>query len=242
MLYPFGDSVVFRGNTETLRNISIRTDKETLAMLNKTGTFACGRFTALRTVKLLSYMDIIEGTNELAQETIKIYESIHGTVEHLQVMFSEASKRLLSRVQQGLTFDSLRQLDICEAHLSLRDIVRALKVLPALQRLRSRQAPVPTFIVLAQSAERVANFCQKHMRISASFQQWDIYYGAASPATSYSSVYAAFLSVICPHFTCLCVQYKCREKHYTNIARLQKTTFSAFAEDLQKLLVSYKPT
>ncbi|KAJ2868590.1 hypothetical protein GGI22_000795 [Coemansia erecta] len=238
-LYPFGDDVVFRGNMGTLRSMCIRTNEATLAMLNTAKTFARGRFTALQTVKLHSYMDAIESTHtSWLREYIQFFECIHQCVENLQVVFGAASRRLLARIHRELEFAMLRQLDVCEAHLSLRDILRTLKAVPALQRLRSRLAAVPMFLSTAQNASRVAGFCQKHRNASARFQQWDIYYGEARPDTSYSSVYAAFLAVVCPHFVCLRVQQKSHDKHCAGIAALQRTTFGAYAARLQRLLVS----
>ncbi|KAJ2557853.1 hypothetical protein EV175_001097 [Coemansia sp. RSA 1933] len=236
MVYPFGDDVVFRGNTETLKSIAIRTDEDALEMLINLKTLAQGRFLALRTFKLMSYIDALGSMRDLAKENITLIEGVNRQVENLQLVFSEAGRRLIGRINNGLAFDRLRQLDVCETYMSIRDVLRMLKMLPHLQRLRSKLAAVSMFHTMAQNAQSVDSFCEKNMRSGVWLQQWDIFYGDVSPIARYSSIYAAFLAVICPHFACLKVQHKTSEKHYAGIALLQRTTFSAHAQSLQRLL------
>ncbi|KAJ1989602.1 hypothetical protein GGI25_004648 [Coemansia spiralis] len=239
IVYPFGDDVAFRGNTKTLKSITLRIDHNTQRMFITNKVFAGGRFTQLKQVKLHSHIQFFDDIQALSDDAAVFINDIASRAEYLLLVFGDASRLILSDFQKN-KFTNIRYLDICEVHLSVRDVLRIVKALPLIQRLKSRLSGLPAFKSMAGSSKRVSEFCRKHSRINNNFQQWEIYYFGIG-AVSFSSTYAAFLSVVCPRFTYLFLPCKYRESYYNELLGYQAGTFNEYSDSLQKLL-SYRPT
>ncbi|KAJ1725884.1 hypothetical protein LPJ61_005583, partial [Coemansia biformis] len=52
MDYPFADDTLFRGNSDSLRVLSMNVDSELIAMAHKYRVFESGRFTSLKSVRV----------------------------------------------------------------------------------------------------------------------------------------------------------------------------------------------
>ncbi|KAJ2067566.1 hypothetical protein GGI16_009639, partial [Coemansia sp. S142-1] len=132
--YPFGDDVMFRGNSATLEKLSICLDAEDIAILMCNPVFN-GEFRNLRTL----YIDNGFGRNNLTQVPMptmhKFIRNVAANARKVSLTSNIPLSGLIDLTSSGCRFESIQFLDMRSKKSSLHDILRLLNALPVLAKL-----------------------------------------------------------------------------------------------------------
>ncbi|KAJ2023108.1 hypothetical protein IWW57_004255, partial [Coemansia sp. S610] len=132
--YPYGDDVLFRGNSGTLESLTIWADKETVEMLNSSPAFG-NKFTSLRKLAIANKDDFGYDTLVPKEAMARFLGTLVGSVRSLDLASPISVGGLISAVRPRRSCDNIQVLKIGQVNLTAVSILGLLQELPALAKL-----------------------------------------------------------------------------------------------------------
>ncbi|KAJ2020155.1 hypothetical protein GGI06_002412 [Coemansia sp. S85] len=132
--YPYGDDVLFRGNSGTLESLTIWADKETVEMLNSSPAFG-NKFTSLRKLAIANHDDFGYDALVPKEAMARFLGILVGSVRSLDLVSPISVGRLISAVRPRRSCDNIQVLKIGQVNLTAVSILGLLQELPALAKL-----------------------------------------------------------------------------------------------------------
>ncbi|KAJ1904798.1 hypothetical protein LPJ71_004742, partial [Coemansia sp. S17] len=128
--YPFTDDVLFRGNTATLKSLSLNLDYNTITTLSQKRVFEC-KHKVLRDVTITRYDSNWNTTVNSEVSMDKFLNHLVDSAKRLRVPALRMDKVCLSAMRHGQGFKDIKILYLCDS-LSVFDVLGMLKAIPAL--------------------------------------------------------------------------------------------------------------
>ncbi|KAJ1668058.1 hypothetical protein IW140_000777 [Coemansia sp. RSA 1813] len=209
IVYPFGDDVLFRGNSSTLEELSFNFDCRAMTTINNARVFVPGKYKKLNTVKVCSFIEDIDYNERQVKQHISLLQNIAPTIQSLHICDIDISQCFIGELSKSKLFKNINTLNLGELHLALSDVVGILKTLPVLQHLESGLAE-SLAIASKSSFGNLDQLCSRYSEVSRCFSQWTVSQDSIV-CTASSALYAVVLASICPKFTNVCLpdQHKC---------------------------------
>ncbi|KAJ2255447.1 hypothetical protein GGI13_001613 [Coemansia sp. RSA 455] len=223
ILYPFGDDVLFRGNSATLQFMEVTPDPVFLTTLSDYKVFDEGKYKKLRHLCLTEMINEYIDTTAPAPLMTTFLNNLAGSVQTMDLEITVEAKDLIAMVAADRQrFRDLQILKAHSTHMSLFDILCLLKGLPSLVRLDCGVADMGSELDHVAPEDLPDYVVSNYSDIGKHFQSWRADFGRGS---NYSrvTVYAMLLGMVCPKFTRV-------ESPYTNV--------SSYCEDISKALRS----
>ncbi|KAJ2440815.1 hypothetical protein GGF42_007502 [Coemansia sp. RSA 2424] len=198
--YPFGDDVLFRGNTATLEYLKIVLDSELVAMLKQRNIFTPTSHPKLKCVNINLCSSDASGIFAAAAEYLQFALSIAPRTSVLAIpSLSSFGGTLTTELEMLGNHNSLQVLSLYRATLSFWDIVNLIKSLPLLSDLKTgvpTMGELPQGVTLAQLPEYARS---TYAPMGKRFRCWHI---SLSPLTKLGNLATCVLvlALICPNF------------------------------------------
>ncbi|KAJ2576992.1 hypothetical protein GGH95_003578, partial [Coemansia sp. RSA 1836] len=136
--YPFGDDVLFRGNTATLEYLKIELDPEMVAILKRRNVFTPTSHPKLQCVNIKLRFSDTPGAFATTSEFLQFALSIAPRASVLAIpCLSKLGGILTTEMEVLGSYDSIQFLSLYSATLSFWDIVKLIKSLPLLSDLET---------------------------------------------------------------------------------------------------------
>ncbi|KAJ1994089.1 hypothetical protein GGI25_000874 [Coemansia spiralis] len=220
IIYPFGDDVLFRGNSGSLEELSLNFDYATATIINRANVFTPGKYKKLKTVDIRSFIEDIDNCDKQVKHHMKLLQGVASTTKKLLIRDIDISQSFLEILPKSRLFKDIHTLCLNEIHLGLVDILEILTALSALQFLESG------LVELVATTNSIGihdldTLCRKYSMINKCFYKWRV------PQESIISVesgaqYAVILAMLCPRFRIIQLpdqhkpEYFEKVKHYMN--------------------------
>ncbi|KAJ2488383.1 hypothetical protein IWW37_004846 [Coemansia sp. RSA 2050] len=223
MLYPFGDDVMFRGNSATLQFMEVTPDPVLLTTLHNYKVFDEGKYKALRHLCFNQVVNESIDTTAPAPMMAKFLGKLAEPVQTMSLNISIEAKDLVAMVaanKQG--FHNLQILKARSAQMSLFDMLCLLKGLPSLATIDCSVADMGSELDHIAPEKLPDYVVSNYNNIGKHFQTWRADFSRGS---NYSrmTVYSMLLAMVCLKFT------KVESPHMG---------VSSFCEDISKALRS----
>ncbi|KAJ2879996.1 hypothetical protein H4R27_004987 [Coemansia aciculifera] len=172
--YPFGDDVLFRGNSATLESLALRMDRLTVAMLRHDGVFTPTSHPKLRCVNLERLDRIVPKPFATYAEVVRYALSV-GPGAPVRIMDGVLSSyNLLRALSLPDDYSSIRVLSIPSTDLDIWQAISLIKALPLLSDLHSRFpsiGPMPNGTTRAKLSEYMVS---TYAPVGKRFRCWHI--------------------------------------------------------------------
>ncbi|KAJ2551956.1 hypothetical protein EV175_003491 [Coemansia sp. RSA 1933] len=239
IVYPFGDDVLFRGNSSTLEELSFNFDSKAIAMVRSARVFVPGKYKRLSTVKVGSFIEDIDFNDTQVKQHISLIKNIAPAVKSLHICDIDISQYFISKLSDYKQFTSIHTLNLCELHLDILDVITILKALPALQHLES--GLVKSLAVASKpDFGNLNKVCTKYSEISRYFSQWTVSKDSII-CTASSALYAVVLASICPRFRSVQLPGRYRSKYFEMVKQLTENSDLLKLSGIQNRLLSANP-
>ncbi|KAJ1669127.1 hypothetical protein GGF38_002492 [Coemansia sp. RSA 25] len=237
MLYPFGDDVLFRGNSATLQFLEVTGDPVFITTLNRCEVFSEGKYRQLRHLSfnqmVNDYIDTTVPTSMMA----KFLSKLARPAQTLQLDIDLDAESLLAMVAaDGQGFCNLQILKASSTHLSLFNVLCLLKAQPALTRLDCNISDMGFELDHVAPEDLPDYVVANYSGVGKHFQMWRAGFNRSSNYNRVS-VYALLLALVCPKLTKIESPHVLDSDYCNDISKALRTgAFNKYALRLGKLL------
>ncbi|KAJ2741296.1 hypothetical protein GGI20_005285 [Coemansia sp. BCRC 34301] len=237
MLYPFGDDVLFRGNSATLQYMEVVADPVFITTLNKHEVFSAGKYRNLRHLAFNQVVNDYVDTTVPTPMMAKFLSKLAGPAQTLQLDIDIDAEALLAMTAvDGQSFCNLQILKAASVHLSLFNIFSLLKAQPALTRLDCQIGGMGFELDHIAPEDLPDYVVSNYSNVGKHFQMWRTGFKSSSNYNRVS-VYAMLVALVCPNFTRIESPYTSDSEYCNDVSKALRTgAFSKYAQRLGKLL------
>ncbi|KAJ2431838.1 hypothetical protein GGF41_000350, partial [Coemansia sp. RSA 2531] len=232
--YPFNDDVLFRGNTATLKSLSLCLDHNTITTLSKCRVFE-SKHKVLRSVTITRYDSDLHTSVNSEVSVDKFLNHLVDSAERLNVAASRMGEVCLSAIEHGQGFKSIKVLKLSE-DLSIFDVFKILKAIPTLVELRCGIKSLGPELDNISDSELPDYIASTYCDVGNNFQIWDM----SSLNHQFIPTLIGFmlgLVLLCPRLRKISVCFDCLEVFQAKIAdALNNQLLSKHAPQLNQLL------
>ncbi|KAJ1891138.1 hypothetical protein LPJ71_007760 [Coemansia sp. S17] len=196
--FPFDDDVLFRDNSATLERLNFSLDYDTVIMLNKSRVFE-NKHKVLRHV--LVQANFARGGRDLSlvpeADMSKFLNNLVSAAKRLTVLTLELAQACITASQHGQGFQNIKSFDLSIDSLSLFDVLSLLRVLPALETIRSEISGLGPELENISADELPDYVASTYCDVGKNLQVWDMDTFTGSRAATFIN-YILLLALVCP--------------------------------------------
>ncbi|KAJ2066669.1 hypothetical protein GGI08_001754 [Coemansia sp. S2] len=149
--YPFGDDVLFRGNSSTLEHLELFVSDLLVSIIIDYHVFTSTSHPKLRQIHTQYPVDEFPSQFATPADTLRFMLSIGSKAPVRSIIGDHSSSELVPALALDLNCASIQYLDLPHSHLDLLDIIALVKVLPALFSLHTA---LPVFGLILDHVDR----------------------------------------------------------------------------------------
>ncbi|KAI9504725.1 hypothetical protein BX070DRAFT_258775, partial [Coemansia spiralis] len=236
LVYPFGDDILFRGNTGTLKHLDIMVDKEALHILSKSDSFVKAKFKSLKRIAWRTFIDSINDSDGFVQQNIWAIKITGAAAETLHMYDVDICESFIKQLSSKTQFTNIRILNLSILEITLHDVVHILKGLPKLQILKCGVVERDDIVKAIESAGFLDYLYAKYNGFHRYFQIWHVYY-ETEISVPYSVLYASIIGIICPSFQGARLPYTYLAEYFEGIKQtMDNKAFVQYSNSLRRLL------
>ncbi|KAJ2341717.1 hypothetical protein GGH92_005692 [Coemansia sp. RSA 2673] len=233
--YPFGDDVLFRGNSVSLEQLNIAVDREAVTMLNRFGVFKKGS-KALRNVGI-SEVRANEGLSRVSKSDMDMF--LCDVMRNAQiVVFGMASitTSITAATQPNHDFKNIRSLDSSHSPLLFYNMLCLLEALPALERIKCNISGLGSELAHTSTDKLPDYITSAYNKVGKSLRTWNMSH--INPKEPKETVdYIMLLALACPRLQRVMLMKSVVPDFGTRIAEaLHSDPYRKYAPQLDRLL------
>ncbi|KAI9505384.1 hypothetical protein GGI26_004872 [Coemansia sp. RSA 1358] len=233
--YPFADDTLFRGNSSTMQTLSIVVNSHFLHIAKQHRIFGNGNYPNLVCISskvLSSHSD--EGLTAKAY-LFCMLEALGPATRALTVPKLSDQKVLFSAIPNYLYFASVQILKLSEVELTIGEMIKLLKLLPALTDLSCRFRELECEAGNIKYDGLPEHLYSMHYPLNRNFKCWEILFSQLLSRPI--ATFATLLAILCPRFTYAVMVHGDMELFRNHIKDLVSAKpFSEYFERVQCLL------
>ncbi|KAJ2489744.1 hypothetical protein IWW37_003729 [Coemansia sp. RSA 2050] len=234
--YPFGDDLLFRGNSATLKHLEMRLSHDFVTLLRRCKIFTATSHPMLRFVKISCYDGLVPDTFATADEGMLFSLGVGSNAPVREIHGAALIDNPAGALEMIGNHANIQVLKLARICLRLQDVISLVGSLPLLSDLHT-QKPSFDWVLGGFTHDDQPEYVRRtYGQVGRRFRCWFIdYYGFGDHWDVVMCV--LLLALVCPDFDCAATPLR---EHKGFMKQMEDTiasdAFKQYAPRLQRLL------
>ncbi|KAJ2689639.1 hypothetical protein IWW39_001345 [Coemansia spiralis] len=234
--YPFGDDLLFRGNSATLKHLVLRFSHDLVTLLRRYKIFTATSHPMLHFVKVSYYDGLVSDTFADADECMLFSLSVGSRAPVREIHGAASIEDPAKALEMIGNHADIQVLKLTRIRLGLKDIISLIGSLPLLSDLHTQKPSLDSELVVTTYDGLPESVCKTYGQVGRRFRCWFIdYYGFRDHWDVVLCV--LLLALVCPNFDCAATPLR---EHTGFMKQMEDTialdAFKEYAPRLRRLL------